>query len=196
MNFSFSRGKTQSAALFTSDSITSKLNHEYKARLGHHLVENYPWWERYMIAEHPAISLHDIVVVTECYNTSDWAVASLEGNQSRVNLTCQVGSVGGVSIACAWNCEHSISNKEGPNRTLHDVPRRHAVPWPQRAEYDRYDQNVFIKGWRFGSRGWLSRFKMKAGAGPHTLPNDSDDDDGSSQATLVEEAESSINVSG
>ncbi|KZT37110.1 hypothetical protein SISSUDRAFT_1063133 [Sistotremastrum suecicum HHB10207 ss-3] len=182
--FSFSTERSSGAALFTSHSITYDLNRKYETKLKNHLIKYSSWWENYVSQEHEGLRLSDIVIVTGCYNTRNWAVAAFDNSRSSARIKFQVQDEIGLSVWGSWEATQSIDTKAGPDRRC-ETPSRRPVPWIEPSQYADCDQNVFLKGLRFTTRSSFFSLRLKAGAGPHLLPRDHNDSEGEPSLTIA-----------
>lgn len=159
----------------------------YDALLRDYLLANLDVWKEFLRETmRDSVPLQSLVFITGCYNTRSWEVATFEARQSRVQVGFQVEGGASTSISRERRHELAPDMKCGPEILNGMRPPRQAFPWGEEAALVDRDQTVFIKGWRFKERSrWP--LKIKANAGPHSLPEaDEDDNDQVRQAVCME----------
>ncbi|TFY72145.1 hypothetical protein EVG20_g860, partial [Dentipellis fragilis] len=167
--------------------------------------------ERWLaLAEQIGLSLHmeDLILVTGCDCTTTWAVAAFTSTDfdGHVQLSVDFSSAGSVSFAsglrwmrdenaqCNWgpDPDTSVSTDELANAVMEggDVsvtPSAGQLPNPINT---KYNQCVFVRGFRAKSRGRFFPLKLKATAEPLDLHRYLDaEPDGAAAAIVAGEAD-------
>ena len=117
----------------------------------------------------------DIIFVSGFTKTTMWAEASFSSNSDSSELLISGGcfvpaASGEFRVSISRDVHGSVASRVGP-------PGRVST-WKDDNQAFKYDQCIFLNYFKMKRRGILRRpGVMRAAAGPHTLP-DQDDDDG------------------
>ncbi|KAH8103698.1 hypothetical protein DFH11DRAFT_1488286, partial [Phellopilus nigrolimitatus] len=149
--------RRRGAALITKNIIKCEDAVREKA-LKEYMLANCDSWHEFAISEGRDIQLHDIILVTGCDLTTDWAMATFNERSSGVEVSFEVGSPSlvvsaGVSLWGKWSSTVEIPYRCGPI-----LPSTESLT-------DPFNQCVFIRGYRIARRlFWLK--KLSAAAEP------------------------------
>ncbi|KAH8117720.1 hypothetical protein DFH11DRAFT_854157 [Phellopilus nigrolimitatus] len=167
----------QGAALITKNFIKCEDAVRMKA-MKDYIGKNCDSWHKFAISEGRDIQLHDLILVTGCDLTTDWAMATFNERSSGVEVSFEVGgpvASAGFSIWGEWSSTVDIPYRCGPILT------NSALKSPLT---EQFNQCVFIRGFRKARR--LPWFKKLYAAAE---PKDFDGEPSSSDFSLTREIE-------
>ncbi|KAF8516244.1 hypothetical protein JB92DRAFT_2272784 [Gautieria morchelliformis] len=130
--FTFECTKEQGAALILREDA-HRTNALQKTTFTRYVRENHSKWLKLANNVHErGISADQLLMVTGCDKTSEWACAAFLASSSQIGLEFQIGNVGvaqgGVSVWGSWNHCQSVEVHSGPSsRVKHD--KTNATPW-------------------------------------------------------------------
>ena len=133
------------------------------------MIKYYRQWYNHATAEcHRNVKLYDIILVTGCDLTCQWATATYFRNNREISaaLGVQVAPVAEAkfSLSAGWSTTQAMNTRRGPPRALHD--QTHQNETENESETLFNNQCIFLRGFYVKDRLWGPR-TMKAGAGYH-----------------------------
>lgn len=138
-----------------------------------YMAKHYDTWCKYAsglgIA---AAEVKKITLVCGWFKTyPDWSVTAFTSNGSKFRASLDAKAAGGGGVAGSYSAEDYV---EGPVITRCGIYAR--KPAPKRGPKPAQDQCIFVKC-VYAKRRWSIPF-LKAGAGPHQLPDQRDANSG------------------
>lgn len=118
----------------------------------------------------------DIIFVSGFVKTSVWATAAFHNSSASGELVIAAGCFGPSASG-----EFRVSLSRGSNASVFSRagPLDRLTKWNKSGELDEEcDQCIFLNYYKMKNRKWRRPAVMRAAAGPHQLPHDSDDSDG------------------
>lgn len=142
-------------------------------KLGAELLKNYKTWHAFLCKTFgDDIRLREMVFVTGCHLSSDWATLTFHQKGVSGELSFGVCDPQSVSVAPAlgghWHTTTSVPIRCGPS-----VDQRKCHLEGE----SRNNQCIFVRGWRVSERPVLAFPKLKAAAEPRDDEEQGDDDD-------------------
>lgn len=119
----------------------------------HYLVNNCKSWSRLIRRMGIQEELHNLIFVTECVLTGDWATVVWETSSVHSEIDFNIGVSNGPRIGLsawgAWQDIKSLPKRSGPRRV--DSSRRRAY------DMEQFDQCIFLRGLRVFLRQWYEK---------------------------------------
>lgn len=144
-----------------------------KLALREYMLKNYKSWFAFIRNRLKAyVQLSDLILVTGCDMTADWATAVFVSNATKASIAFNVGDSMGSAQAAAWgswNTSRAINvpNRCGPQSSAgltSSASSGDLVPRRDINENADFNQCIFIRGFRVKERLFFSR-KLVAAAG-------------------------------
>lgn len=148
-----------------------------------YMLRNYKSWRTFIqINLGIAVDLRDIVFVTGCDLTADWATATFVEKSVEYKVEFKAGdpsiSAASGSFWGRWNSSVNVPHRCGPSpvRPPTTDPTRSNIPGPENpiSEEPIYNQCIFLRGFRVDERRLRSPRVIKAAAEPEDLDMDRD----------------------
>ena len=177
--FSFECSQQQGAILIMGD-VAYRQDILEKKRFADYMIKHHRSWASFTNNRlERGVSPSDLILVTGCDLTSEWACAAWceKTNSGRLNFVVGVPGVveGSLSLWGRWECSQSVERNVGPQPLVPPEPTR---PSPQSAALDTpsmpsseitsslpslappttFNQCVFLRGFRIADRSiWFKR---------------------------------------
>ncbi|KAH8107367.1 hypothetical protein DFH11DRAFT_1517667 [Phellopilus nigrolimitatus] len=196
-NISLACSRKQGAALLIK-------NHAYRfdARslraFAQCMKDNYSTWRAFAKDVHNRdVALHDIVLVTGCDLTAEWAMATFNESERGASVSFEVGQApfgsGDFKLWGEWTSNVHVPHRCGPIPTLPPASRESLLitggsPSSGQAK-DNYNQCIFIRGYRIYRRFWRVPKKIKGAAEPKDLEKEPPPPPSDGQASVNSEYE-------
>ena len=143
-------------------------------RYRNYMVQNYRQWHRYLKERSIDVKPSDIILVTGCDTSSQWATATYYRNIREVTtaLEAQTPVVEvKFSISAGWGAAQAVKTREGPPQALARQqtrrPDREETQPENESEMPVNNQCIFLRGFYVKERLIIGPQVMKAGAGYH-----------------------------
>ena len=166
----------ESSLLFTSDKgaaliLPSEARREdtlYDRLFKKHMLDNYHRWYEFAVTRcHRDIELSDLILVTGCDLTCQWATATYFRSNREINaaLGAQVPSVAEArfSLSAGWRTNQAVNTRQGPPQYHHQQSDQVHEGTQNRSEPLIKNQCIFLRG--FYVRDRILWRAMKAAAG-------------------------------
>ena len=172
----FQASDTQGALLFLRrKAIREDVNHARRKVFEDYIRKHYKSWYAYARQQDLEFPHGQIMLVTGCDKAAEWDSAVFSSNIKGAGITLFGGlptvASGELSISSAWESGTSVQCRSGPvcesESTL------------------KYDQTIFIRGYRVCERHWFGPKIIKAAAEPQSP--ESEDQEPDQEFLLVDE---------
>lgn len=178
-NIEFSCSFKQGAALILKYPAR-RCDSDCEGILGKHMLRHYRDWHAFAQEKrNPEMPLSDIILVTGCDLTREWAtvVFTEKASNASINFTAGVPSYPsvGASFWGSWSTETSVPHRCGPvpPMVMDELSGLLTAPSTTIQESGPYNQCVFIRGYRVQERLMFPK-KLKAAAGPSDVQGQRD----------------------
>jgi hypothetical protein len=137
-----------------------------------HMLKYYRQWYTFALTEcHRNIKLYDLILVTGCDMTRQWATATYfrHNREMSAALGAQVAPVAEAkfSLSAGWRTTQAVNTRRGPPQALHQQTRLDYEGTQNDSELESVNnQCIFLRGFYVKDRLWGPQV-MKAGAGYH-----------------------------
>lgn len=147
-----------------------------------YIIENCERWLAFSELRGLELRMEDIVLVTGCDLTTNWAVAAFTNHETDASIQLQMGSSFqglGLGTHISWKNERNVERNWGPREvfgaSIHlpgppvAMSSTHISELPSVMDDSYQDQCVFVRGYRVKLRGRLLPKKLMAAAEPINL---------------------------
>ena len=145
----------------------------YEKLFKQHMLKYYRQWYTFALTEcQRDIKLCDLILVTGCDLTRQWATATYFRSNREISgaLGVQVTPVAEAkfSLSAGWRTTQAMNTRRGPPQALHQQPRQDndETVTQNDSEILANNQCIFLRGFYVKDRLWGPQV-MKAGAGYH-----------------------------
>lgn len=149
----------------------SRFQSKKRKKLGEELKKNYKSWHKFLCETFGELPLRQMVFVTGCDLTSDWATATFDDRVVSGDLSfkvCDPQSVSGsLSMWGRWESSMSVPVRCGPSL---EQKRVHVMEGDANS-----NQCIFVRGWRISERFKPLPPKLRGAAEPKDDEPESDD---------------------
>ena len=135
-----------------------------------HMLKNYRQWYAFALTEcHCDIKLSDLILVTGCDLTRQWAMATYFSRNREISaaLAAQAApvAVANFSLSAGWRTTQPMNTRRGPPQALHLQPRQDDNETQNDNRTLANNQCIFLRGFYVKERLVRGPRVMKAGAG-------------------------------
>ena len=136
------------------------------------MLKHYREWYTFALTEcHRDIELCDLILVTGCDLTRQWAMAAYFRRSRQINaaLTAQAApvAVANFSLSAGWSTTQPMNTRRGPPQALHLQVRQDDNEIQNDNRTLANNQCIFLRGFYLKERIIWGPRVMKAGAGYH-----------------------------
>lgn len=141
-----------------------------------YMLTNYKSWQDLAEDQGHGISLEDIVFVTGCDMTEDFAMLAFRDNARETSLSFELGAQNAAAAKMAvwgvWSCQGTVFQNWGPQDDImppfvqDEMKEKRSTTSKTEPQYK---QCVFLRGYRVYRRWKIIPKVIKAHAGPHDL---------------------------
>jgi len=136
-----------------------------------HMLKQYLKWYTFALTEcHRNIKLSDLLLVTGCDMTRQWATATYFRHNREMSATvgAQVAPIAeaNFSLSTGWRATQAVNTRQGPPQALHQQTHSDYEGTRNDSETLVDNQCVFLRGFYVKDRLWGTQV-MKAGADYH-----------------------------
>jgi hypothetical protein len=159
--FTFECTKEQGAALILREDA-HRTDALQKTTFIRYVLENHSKWLEFANDVHErGITADQLVMVTGCDKTSEWASAVFSAASKQVGVEFHVGSIaqGGVSVWGSWNHCQSVEAHSGPSNPsrVRQTISSDAQQVTNEPETNYHNQCVFLRGYKHCDRSSMRR---------------------------------------
>ncbi|KAF8516249.1 hypothetical protein JB92DRAFT_2272739 [Gautieria morchelliformis] len=159
--FTFECTKEQGAALILRQDArrTDALR---KTNFTRYVLENHSKWLKFANDVHErGISADQLLMVTGCDKTSQWACAAFLASSNQIGVEFRVGNVGvaqgGVSVWGSWNHCQFVEAHSGPSSRVRQTPSSNSQQITYNPRTNSRNQCVFLRGYKLCDRLTMER---------------------------------------
>lgn len=126
------------------------------------------------------IELSEVVLVTGCDLTADWATAAFVEGSKKASISFTVGdpivATAQASLWGSWQTSVNVPHRCGPSPSTRPVPNDALVPRVDASPATEFNQCIFIRSFRMMERPLFLPPVLKAAAGYQTYEKQHDSD--------------------
>lgn len=193
LKLSFESTSSDGAILVTKHK-TFRDNAERIDHFKQYILRNYKAWSIFAGEQGHGIDVEDLILVTGRDMTEDFSMVAFSQNEGRIEMQFEAGAskLGSASFSAwgSWLCELPVFENWGPQERVPHVPNESNadVGYGMESDTPKYQQCVFLRGYRIYRMARIFPRVLRAGAGPHDLGPGHWEDDQEVSPFLVSDA--------